>query len=343
MSNVVFMVGNGFDLGCGLKSSYQDFYKVYCQEDKTDSENITKFKKELKENHKKWADFEKEMASYSKSFSSESDYYECIRDFRKKLKLYLQNEEEKILNFANNDNELRQKIHDETNNSIRNFYKNISPNITNIVESKKIERIDFISFNYTCLLDNFVSTFYPHAPYTSNIWLYEFQYNHPNVTHIHGSLKNNDIVLGIDREEQLEAIFELTDKGRRTFIKPFYNQIYDKQRIDYAEHLIFSAEIVCIFGLELGISDLCWRENLISWLQSSSNNHLFIYDYELFSKSDLDFDEECDEEDARKNKLFIDWNITKPEKISPRIHIPCGKHIFNYSEIINKSKQTNEK
>ena len=28
--NITFIIGNGFDLGLGLKSSYEDFYNEYC-------------------------------------------------------------------------------------------------------------------------------------------------------------------------------------------------------------------------------------------------------------------------------------------------------------------------
>lgn len=29
---VTFLIGNGFDLGIGLKTAYSDFYRVYCAE-----------------------------------------------------------------------------------------------------------------------------------------------------------------------------------------------------------------------------------------------------------------------------------------------------------------------
>ena len=47
MSNVLFLIGNGFDLNCGLKSRYIDAYNYYCSKTSNNSEVIKKFKKEL--------------------------------------------------------------------------------------------------------------------------------------------------------------------------------------------------------------------------------------------------------------------------------------------------------
>ena len=37
---VTFLIGNGFDLGIGLKTAYSDFYRVYCAETQKDDENL---------------------------------------------------------------------------------------------------------------------------------------------------------------------------------------------------------------------------------------------------------------------------------------------------------------
>ena len=29
--NITFLIGNGFDIGLGLKTRYKDFYKYYCK------------------------------------------------------------------------------------------------------------------------------------------------------------------------------------------------------------------------------------------------------------------------------------------------------------------------
>ncbi len=88
--NVTFLVGNGFDIGLGLKTRYSDFYEEYCKADKADSEAITKFKRTLREwqNNKSkkiidWSDFEFAFGQYAKQFAPEDShlYLECFEHF----------------------------------------------------------------------------------------------------------------------------------------------------------------------------------------------------------------------------------------------------------------------
>ena len=60
--NVTFLVGNGFDIGLGLKTRYSDFYEEYCKADKADSEAITKFKRTLREWQNNKSSFSKDEA-----------------------------------------------------------------------------------------------------------------------------------------------------------------------------------------------------------------------------------------------------------------------------------------
>ena len=63
--NITFFIGNGFDIGLGLKTRYEDFYKEYCDAQDTDTKNITEFKKTLK----KWnADKENTHSKIDLSF-----------------------------------------------------------------------------------------------------------------------------------------------------------------------------------------------------------------------------------------------------------------------------------
>lgn len=45
--NVTFLIGNGFDLGIGLKTAYADFYGIYCMPHQGDSPAVVKFKSEI--------------------------------------------------------------------------------------------------------------------------------------------------------------------------------------------------------------------------------------------------------------------------------------------------------
>ena len=81
--NITFLLGNGFDIGLGLKTRYEDFYKQYTKISSADSEIIINFKNDLLNedlNYSKeivdWSDFEKAFGQYSKNFSvdTKADY-----------------------------------------------------------------------------------------------------------------------------------------------------------------------------------------------------------------------------------------------------------------------------
>ena len=73
--STVFLIGNGFDLSCGMKTRYSDMYKEYCKILPNDSSLIKKFKSDIqKDVYNSWADFELGMAKYASELSNEDDF-----------------------------------------------------------------------------------------------------------------------------------------------------------------------------------------------------------------------------------------------------------------------------
>ena len=59
--NIVYLIGNGFDINIGLKTRYKDFYDYYLALDSSgDNEHVKKLKEHLKEtlstDDKYWSD-----------------------------------------------------------------------------------------------------------------------------------------------------------------------------------------------------------------------------------------------------------------------------------------------
>ena len=71
--STVFLIGNGFDLSCGMKTRYTDMYKDYCKTNEGDSTLIKQFKQDISNNeYDTWADFELGMADYVSKLSNEN-------------------------------------------------------------------------------------------------------------------------------------------------------------------------------------------------------------------------------------------------------------------------------
>lgn len=323
---VTFIIGNGFDINCGLKCTYKDIYQGYVKET-SKSLVIDKFKEDIASDIPTWADFEVAMAQYLPNFYSEKDFLLCLRDFKKYLTFHLKKEDEKISKLLL-DPQIANEIKREMTHSFITFYHGISHNLDHQIETlfqKSAPYFRAITFNYTSVFEEL----YHHIKVSKE----------DDVLHIHGSLKDNDIVLGMDSMNQLPtAPFELSTRAERAFIKPVFNEVFDEVRFTNAISWIQNSTIICVYGLSLGESDFTWRNLLCKWLLEDNSHHLFLYDYSRSSLSNLTADEKLDYEDDSKEQLLTSWEVPINERKNciDRIHIPCGRNIFNIGAILQK-------
>lgn len=322
--STLFLIGNGFDLNCGMKTGYTDVYKKYINEAST-SNVIKGFKKTIADDFKTWGDFEMAMAEYAQYLDNESEFLECIRDFAGYMEKHLLEENKRIKRLLR-DKKTFDAVVKEIEYSLKNFYTKISHNIDITMEKRDatfFTAFRAISFNYTDIFDI--------------LWNEALRYYRNNVpiTHIHGILGDGP-VFGVDNINQIKANYELTRKGKRGFIKPIFNSEYDEYRVIEAKQKIKDAMTICAYGMSLGDSDLCWRNEIIKWLKADKEHHLFVYKYN-FSKSNYStVAQKLDIEDDAKEQLISEWGIDTGDEMLNQIHIPCGKNIFNVEAVLAK-------
>ena len=99
--NITFLIGNVFDIGLRLSTRYTDFYKKYCSDNSNDNDNISAFKRILREwdsdKEKQivdWSDFESAFGDHSIDFELKDKrlYIDRFKDFVKKFNSYLDEE-----------------------------------------------------------------------------------------------------------------------------------------------------------------------------------------------------------------------------------------------------------
>ena len=321
---ITFIIGNGFDLGLGMKTKFTDVYDGYVNSPNS-SETIARFKAELKRNsdnnYEKWSDFEMGMASYAQTLETENELVECIRDFKSYMVEHLQNENQKMIDLLKSiTNALG--IIQELNRSFENFYDGLTQNdissLKYIMQKGKAVR-NYITFNYTTILEALLALKFNH---------YHVIENQP--IHIHGKL-GSDIVMGIDNDEQLiQTKFSLTRKGRRAFVKTRFNDEFDGDRVEAAQKMISESSIICVYGFSMGESDETWVKAISNWLLSDDNHHLVVYQYDTPKCNPCNYDEIMEIEDDRKELLLNRLGINN-DAILDQIHIPIGRDIFNFS------------
>ncbi len=322
--STLFLIGNGFDVNCGMKTRYTDVYKGYVKEKSTNS-ILEKFKKTIESNLETWGDFEMAMAQYAQRLYSEEEFLECVRDFAQYMEKHLLEEQNAFKEKMNN-MQIFNEVLNEVENSLGSFYSGISHRVDGTMKKRNatyLGNIEAISFNYTEIFDMLINQYLEIST----------PLKQKEVVHIHGILQD-DPVFGVDNIEQIKASYSLTKKGKRGFIKPVFNTEYDPERVQQARILINNASTICTYGISLGESDLSWRNALIEWLGKNKSNHLFIYQYSLSTVEYRTSSEKMDREDDEKERLLLKWGIDNMENIFDQIHIPCGKNIFNIENVI---------
>ena len=91
--NIVYCIGNGFDIAQGLKTRYSDFYDQYTNRYPISiSPSAKKLRKSIKSDYKTWADLEMGLGEYTINLN-EDDHDEAYFDLSDSLREHLKNEE----------------------------------------------------------------------------------------------------------------------------------------------------------------------------------------------------------------------------------------------------------
>lgn len=249
---ITYLIGNGFDLVCGLKTQYTDMYQVYCTSP-SKNENKDNFKTNiLEDNYKKWKDFEMALPTFGEKLEDFYKFSECIHDFTTFLEDYLKNEENKItVNPTNKDLSQKFKLY------LYNFYdyclqcsKAILKKL--ILDTNENINYNFITFNYTDTLEKYLSVIDKSTPKNNT-----FSYKYESPIHIHGTLYNG-IILGLDNENlyknipcnSMRSLKNLIDK---VHINSRYSDITEK-----CIKTLKQSRIIIILGWSMGESDSFW-------------------------------------------------------------------------------------
>ena len=251
--NIVFIIGNGFDLNLGLKTSYYDFVKWYTKIDSNDNQPVQFLKDHIDIEDFKWGDLELKLGEYTKLFNNHDEFYKAYCDMGEKLMLYLSVEENKY--FEKTNIQKRAIAHGFIDDILVFLTKN------KLLYEGKIQ-IDIITFNYTTILDNIVE-FINDSEDLKKI-LRDKNINIRSLCHCHGNLKSQKICFGVDNYSQIknQRIFEKHIRYMEQMIKPKRNDYLENTDKDKSIELIHNADCVIVYGCSLGKTDEFWNEQI---------------------------------------------------------------------------------
>lgn len=278
--NIVYLIGNGFDINIGLKTSYEDFYDYYLKLG-TDKSNIKKIKDCLRErkNIELWSDLEYALGECSRMYDNARDFQEVLLDINDRLREYIASENKRI------------KVNPESikklYNDLSNPFQYLTPQKQKVFSEYRSRwnnygwNVNIISFNYTFSLEKLLEDKQDIEIGKHNSGPIKLS----RVYHIHGTC-NKTILVGINDIDQIKNESFRTDEDLTDiFVKQKANIGIEKLIDERCKSIIKEANLICTFGVSFGETDKLWwdkiRENI-----NRDDFRCIIFDY----KKDLNID-----------------------------------------------------
>lgn len=345
--NITFLIGNGFDIGLGMPTRYEDFYKEYCKvpiKESGDTDNIIEFKKMLiscNDNKDKkiidWADFEKAFGEHSSDLKIErkTDYLARFEDFAEKFNAYLETVES--CTDCSNTAEIG-KIMD---NAVKK-YKHIRKEDEDALDVHRAKfnndrTYNFVCFNYTKTLDSCINAL-------REVLKKENSRNIGSVVHIHGFIEDN-MILGVNDPSQItDPTLSEDEEVIRELVKPNQNKNSRTGYENAFKTVINKSDLICVYGMSLGETDKKWWDLISTWLSKSDRRVLVILKHE--NNYSPRFPHRQDRIIRPIQERFLSFSTLSNEekqKISEQIYIGINNDVFSIPLFNSeKFKKTNE-
>lgn len=267
---VLYLIGNGFDLHVGLKTSYPEFLEYYLAQpinselDDVAKRYIKRLKEDIKDNIELWSDLElrygkhmSKLGGFGQGLHNLQEELDIINDdIRDNLSQYIAGQDE-LGYFADNAKKtfLSDLIAPEKN--LRDFeIETIKHNKTELWQ-RTANVIDIITFNYTKTIEHLLGK--------STVQENPFEIHSP--IHVHGYY-NNRMIMGVNDISQIdnEQLRKLT-YAKDALVKPNNNHSYGVGHTNMCDSLIHGAQLICCYGLSFGDTDKLWWQKICGELK----------------------------------------------------------------------------
>lgn len=228
------------------------------------------------------------------------------------------------------------EIPNELNTENHNSYQ-----ATCDASKNEVINYNFITFNYTNVLDRILDEGKErNIDLGSHLGTNGQTRKHliGEIHHVHGALMEG-VVLGVNDESQINnVILRKNSMFKDIFIKSRINSQMGERRTERADEIIDRSQIICIFGMSIGITDKRWWEKIVSWIMENRNRKLIIYtrgDEKLFKRK---IPTRIIIETERVKREFWEkgrgnQNDTIYEQIKSRIFVIFNSNIFSFPMI----------
>ena len=324
--NIVFLIGNGFDLNLGLETSYPKFYEWYYKQDTT-KESVQLFKKALSEEKGRrielWRDLELFLGESSKLFESAQDYIDVILDVNDNLRRYISIQNNRLIKTDEDAVKILTKNFINPGEKIATRSRLTFESFVRRWNGFKWS-INIISFNYTDVLERILMN-------DSTTIIGKNESGDPiylnSIKHIHGTI-DNTILVGVDNNDQIAKMeFRNNYEVQCKVVKPMGNYSTESMVDEECLDIIDKANLICVFGCSLGPTDETWWRAVKNRIQSDKDHTLLL----LLDYNPKEYDLEGREFDRSliTNKVINKFLSKEYADIKGNVLVGLNTPIFN--------------
>ena len=326
--NITFMLGNGFDINMGLKTSYPDFLRHYLAQPKK-NDVLERFRQSINAELPNWTDVEIAIGRCTRDFfgdTASEDFMACYDDLYDSLASYLSHQEASA--EAVPEGTLRQGMVWALNHWREGFRSGRMQAIEERLRACPGEFIyNFITFNYTRTIDACIAASRS-ADLGSRMTMHgDFPNQLGCAVHVHG-YTNKDMILGVNDESQLGNPQLLMDRmafERDRIVKQKTNRLFEEGTDELAHSVLGQSDLVYIYGMSLGKTDKLWWQRLGTLLATKPHVQVIIYAHDA-PEDDLHYSRFRAFENELQRRLLAYCGMVPDDAIS-RIHV-TGFNIF---------------
>ncbi len=336
--NIVYLLGNGFDINIGMNTRYSDFYEYY-NKIPTNNEKIAGLKssikdyickkknnEELTDKEINWSDLEIAFGQYCEKFTKTEEFEEVYNDLVDNLGEYLENEENSY-DFSLQD---KTKLPRDLLTPHHFLTETDGETIENYLRNRKEHwYVHILTFNYTHSVERLMGYTSGQMSLFTNINNYQSYLQ--DIQHIHG-YTDNRMILGVNDESQVNNEELLKNPYfRQDIIKSECNKAQKTLHVRKCEKMIDSAQIICLYGVSLGDTDNIWWQK-IAEAMAKNNSKLLIFYYSNKLTSTRRSHKRQQIEDEVIESFLSKSTLSEEQKqaIRSNIFVSINSNIFNF-------------
>ena len=280
--NLLYLIGNGFDVNLKIRTDYQSFYDYYIAQESAD-DAVKLVKEDLKKNrYAQWSDLELGLGKFTSQLKDINELRTIYYDINTLLKFYLTETYNKRIAELDKqdltDSLINYLIHPDkvfnarAQKSIKNFFSTYA-NSNDVV--------DIITFNYTNTIEHLLKLKTNPSSLILGKNIKSLPVKFGNVYHIHGKLSDNDLILGVNDISQIaNEDFRSMEMASYLMVKPSITEERGDLLDDNCDRLITHANLIALFGLSIGETDNKWWDIISRRMRAEVHCIVLYYAYD---------------------------------------------------------------